>query len=411
MNNNKFRKLFPIFTRQKNLVYLDSAATSLKPKNVIQAISNYYENYSINTHSEGSSFLAQEVRQTVRQTRQLIAQKIDAQEEEIIFFPSTTYSLNILALSLKNFLQKGDKIFLTHLEHSSNCYPWQAIAQEREAQVNFLPLTKNFAIDIDKLEKYIDKKIKIVSFSHMSNSLGTINSVAKITQKIKEINPNCLVIIDACQSIAHLPINVKKWNIDALVFSGHKVYGPTGIGVLWIKKKLGIKLPELLWGGGKKTSPLYPDNELLPPLTQKFEVGTLPLAQIFGLKASFEFLNNLDIKEVFTYEKELKNYAISELEKLEKITIYNKNLETIDIVLFNLQGYHAHDVADYLGRNNILVRAGNFCCPYSKELIGVESAIRISLFIYNNKNDIKKLIHHLKKVIKEPELMIDLAQF
>jgi cysteine desulfurase / selenocysteine lyase len=411
MNNNKFRKLFPIFTRQKNLVYLDSAATSLKPKNVIQAISNYYENYSINTHSEGSSFLAQEVRQTVRQTRQLIAQKIDAQEEEIIFFPSTTYSLNILALSLKNFLQKGDKIFLTHLEHSSNCYPWQAIAQERKVQVNFLPLTKNFVIDIDKLEKYIDKKIKIVSFSHMSNSLGTINSVAKITQKIKEINPNCLVIIDACQSIAHLPINVKKWNIDALVFSGHKVYGPTGIGVLWIKKKLGIKLPELLWGGGKKTSPLYPDNELLPPLTQKFEVGTLPLAQIFGLKASFEFLNNLDIKEVFTYEKELKNYAISELEKLEKITIYNKNLETIDIVLFNLQGHHAHDVTDYLGRNNILVRAGNFCCPYLKELIGVESAIRISPFIHNNKNDIKKLIHHLKKVIKEPELMIDLAHF
>jgi cysteine desulfurase / selenocysteine lyase len=210
MNNNKFRKLFPIFTRQKNLVYLDSAATSLKPKNVIQAISNYYENYSINTHSESSNFLAQKVRQTVHQTRQLIAQKINAQEEEIIFFPSTTYSLNILALSLKNFLQKGDKIFLTHLEHSSNCYPWQAIAQERKTQVNFLPLTKNFVIDIDKLEKYIDKKTKIVSFSHMCNSLGTINPVAKITQKIKEINPNCLVIIDACQSIAHLPINVKK---------------------------------------------------------------------------------------------------------------------------------------------------------------------------------------------------------
>jgi cysteine desulfurase / selenocysteine lyase len=144
-------------------------------------------------------------------------------------------------------------------------------------------------------------------------------------------------------------------------------------------------------------------------LAQKFEVGTLPLAQIFGLQASFEFLNSLDNKEVLAYEKELKNYAISELKKLEKVTIYNKDLETIDIVLFNLQGYHAHDVVDYLGKNNILVRAGNFCCPYLKELIGVESAIRISLFIYNNKDDIKKLIYYLKKVIKEPKLLIDLV--
>ena len=409
--NNKFRKLFPIFTRQKNLVYLDSAATSLKPKTVIQAINNYYENYSINTHSEGSGLLAQEVRQTVQQTRQLIAQKINAQSEEVIFFPSTTYSLNILALSLKKFLQKGDKIFLTHLEHSSNCYPWQAIAQEKGVQVDFLPLTKSFIVDIKKLDNYIDKKTKIVSFSHMSNSLGTINLIEKITKKIKEINPNCLVIIDACQSIAHLSIDVKKWNIDALVFSGHKIYGPTGIGVLWLKEEFGKKLPNLLWGGGKKIGPFDSDNEFFLPLIQKFEVGTLPLAQIFGLKASFEFLNSLDIKEVSTYEKEIKNYAISELEKLEKITIYNKNLETIDIVLFNLQGYHAHDVADYLGKNNILVRAGNFCCPYLKELIGVESAIRISFFIYNTKDDIDKLIFSLKNIIKKPELLIPLTSY
>jgi len=406
--NNKFRKLFPTFTRQKNLVYLDSAATSLKPKTVIQAISNYYENYSINTHSEGNSFLAQEVRQTIHQARQLIAQKINTQTEEIIFFPSTTYSLNILALSLKKCLQREDKIFLTHLEHSSNCYPWQAISQEKEIQIDFLPLTKNFVIDINKLENYIDKKTKIVSLSHMSNSLGVINPVVKITKKIKEINPNCLVIIDACQSIAHLPINVKKWNIDALVFSGHKIYGPTGIGVLWIKKEFGRNLPDLLWGGGKKVSPLYLNNEFLLPLTQKFEVGTLPLAQIFGLKASFEFLNSLNIKEISNYEKELKNYAISELEKLGKVTIHNKDLKTIDIVLFNLKNYHAHDVADYLGKNNILVRAGNFCCPYLKELIGTESAIRISLFIYNTKKEIDKMTYHLKNIIKDSKLLVPL---
>src|SRR6185312_1437932 len=208
--DNKTRQLFPLFTHQKNLVYLYSAATSLKPLSVIQAISSYYKKYSVNSHSEGNNSLSNEVRNTIQQTRQLIAQKINAQAEEIIFLPSTTYSLNILALSLKNYLERGDKIFLTHLEHSSNCYPWQAIAQEKGIQIDFLPLNKDFTIVIDKLENYIDQKTKIVIFSHLSNSLGVINPVKEITKKIKKINPNCLIIIDACQSIAHLPINVKE---------------------------------------------------------------------------------------------------------------------------------------------------------------------------------------------------------
>ena len=404
--DNKIRQLFPLFNHQKNLVYLDSAGTSLKPLSVIQAIGSYYEKYSVNSHSEGNNPLSNEVRNTIQQTRRLIAQKINARDEEIIFLSSTTYSLNVLALSLKDYLRKGDKIALTHLEHSSNCYPWQAIAQEKEAQVDFLPLTKNFVIDIAKLENYIGKTTRMVSFSHLSNSLGVINPVKEITKKIKKLNPNCLVIIDACQSVAHLPINMKEWGIDALVFSGHKVYGPTGIGILWLKKEVGKKLPNLLWGGGKKVSPHEKIDETLS-LTQKFEVGTLPLAQIFGLKKSFEFLNNLDIKEVSKYEKELKDYAVRELAKLKKVIIYNRNLETADIILFNLEGFHAHDVADYLGKNNICVRAGNFCCPYLKELIGVEAAIRISLFIYNNEEDINKLVYYLKKLEKQPKLVVD----
>jgi len=401
------RKLFPFFTHHKDLIYLDSAGTSLKPNTVIQAISNYYEKYSINSHSEGGNPLFNETWTTIQQTRNLIAKKIGAETEEIIFLPSTTYSLNVLALSLKNYLAKGDKIFLTYLEHSSNCYSWQAIAQEKGVELGFLPLNKDFIIDANNLDKCIDKKTKIVSFVHLSNSLGVINPVRKIAAKIKQINPNCLVIIDACQSIAHLPIDVKEWGIDALVFSGHKVYGPTGIGILWIKKELGRKLPDILWGGGKKNGPNEKINDDLP-LAQKFEVGTLPLAQIFGLKKSFEFLNDLDIQEIINYEKGLKDYALNQLEKLEKVIIYNKNLETVDIILFNLEGLHAHDVADYLGRNNICVRAGNFCCPYLKEVIGVESAIRISLFIYNTKEDINKLIYYLKKIIAEPKLLVSL---
>lgn len=403
----EIRKLFPFFTQQKNLIYLDSAATGLKPNVVIQGISKYYKKYSVNSHSEGNDLLSNKVRITIQQTRKLIARKINANEEEIIFSPSTTYSLNILALSLKNCLEKGDKIFLTHLEHSSNCYPWQSVAQEKEAKVIFLPLNKEFTIDINALDKHIDKKTKIVSFVHMSNSLGVINPIAKITKKIKKISPDCLVIVDTCQSIAHLPIDVKEWKIDALVFSGHKVYGPTGIGVLWIKKKIGEKLPNLIWGGGKKIGPLSLTDNL--PVTQKFEVGTLPLAQIFGLKKSFEFLNSLDIKEINNYEKELKDYAMKKLTQLEKIITYNQKLETLSIILFNLKGYHAHDVADYLGRNGICVRAGNFCCPYLKKLVGIEAAIRVSISVYNNKEEINKLVFNLKKVSEKPELLINVS--
>lgn len=403
--NNKIRQLFPFFIHHKNFVYLDGAGTSLKPNTVIRAISNYYEKYSINNHSKGGNSLFNKVQNTIQQTRKIIADRINAKPEEIFFLPSTTYSLNILALSLKNHLTKGDKIYLTHLEHSSNCYPWQALTSEKAVQIDFLPLNKDFVINIDRLESYIDEKVKIISFSHLSNSLGVINPIKEITTKIKKINPNCLVIIDACQSIVHLPINVKEWGIDALVFSGHKVYGPTGIGVLWIKKEVAKELPDILWGGGKKIGPNEKVDDDLS-LTQKFEVGTLPLAQIFGLQKSFEFLNSLDDKETSNYEKKLKNYALKELGKLEKIIIYNQNLETAGIILFNLKGFHAHDVADYLGKNNISVRADNFCCPYLKELIGVEAAIRISLLIYNNEEDINRLIYSLKRVIREPELLV-----
>lgn len=387
------------------MVYLDSAATSLKPKAVIQAINDYNQKYSINSHSESSSHLFKKVWTTIQETRRIIAEKIKGQAEEISFLPSATYSLNILALSLKNRLQKGDRICLTRLEHSSNLHPWQAIAKEKEVSIDFLPLNKEFTIDIDKLDKYIDKKTKIVSFIHVSNSLGIVNPIAEITKKVKEINPECLVILDACQSIVHVPINVKKWNIDALVLSGHKVYGPTGIGVLWVKKTLGEKMPHLLWGGGKKNGPMEKISEPDLPLSQKFEVGTLPLAEIFGLKTAFEFLNSFDTKKVYEYENNLRNYAFQELKKVQNIVIYNQKLVSINIITFNLLPHHAHDIADYLGRNNIYVRAGNFCCPYLDKLISANSALRISFGLYNNCNDVDKLVSCLQKIAKNPQFL------
>jgi len=191
-----------------------------------------------------------------------------------------------------------------------------------------------------------------------------------------------------------------------LVFSGHKVYGPTGIGVLWVKKELGEKLPHLLWGGGKKIGP--GEKEIVPPLPlwQKFEVGTLPLAEIFALKAAFEFLNSLGHQKIYSYENDLRHYALRKLKKIKDIIIYNQGLVSANIITFNLSSYHAHDIADYLGKNNIYGRAGNFCCPYLDKIIGVNSALRISLGVYNNYEDIDKLVSCLQKIAKNPQLLL-----
>lgn len=399
---SNFRCLFPIFEQHKGLVYLDSAATNLKPQTVIDAINDYYQKYSINFHSKGNNFLFKEVWKNIRETRQLVARKINAQSEEISFVPSATYAFNILALSCQKFLEAGDKIFLTHLEHSSNLCPWQAIAQEKGLEVDFLPLNENLIIDVSQLPNYIDKKTKIVSFFHVSNSLGTINPVAEITQRIKQINPNCLIILDACQSITYTSTDIHEWNIDALVFSGHKVYGPTGIGVLWLKKGLSEKLPHLLWGGGGRIDPDTETNgqNFLSP--NKFEVGTLPLAQIFGLKASFEFLNKINYSIIYQHQNKLRNYALSQLEKVKNILIYNQNLSVNNIITFNLLGYHAHDVVDYCGKNNVILRGGDFCCPHLSKLIGTNSALRISFGLHNRSEDIDKLIKCLQKIKKKP---------
>ncbi|CAG8452982.1 10875_t:CDS:2 [Racocetra fulgida] len=330
-------------------IYLDSAATSLKPKIVIQAIVDYYQKYSINSHSENNNPWFRQVWKTIRETRQLVAQKIVARAEEIIFVPSATYALNILSLSLRDYLTPGDKIALTLLEHGSNLYPWQATAQTKTAEIVFLPLTNDFVIDINQLSNYINQQTKIVSFFHLSNSLGTINPVAEIAQKIKKINPECLIIVDACQN-----------------------------------------------------NPTEKINQLDLFLPQKFEVGTLPLAQIFGLRAGLEFTNKLD----YLQQIQLRNYALRQLKQIPNLIIYNQKQFSPNIITFNLTGYHAHDIADYLGKKKILLRAGDFCCPYLAKVIGTNSALRISLDIYNNQGDIDRLIDCLQEIVNNPHLLI-----
>lgn len=401
---NNIKNYFPIFKKNKSLVYFDNSGTSLKPYIVIKGINDYYNKYSINNHINGNSSLENKVREVIKKTKYLLSKNINSNSKEIFFFPSATYALNILALSLESILNKGDEIFLTNLEHSSNYYPWQSISIKKGAKILFLPLNDKFIIDIFSIKKLINIKTKIVSFSHLNNSLGTINKVKEITKIIKKINPDCLVILDCCQSFSHLSINVIDWKIDALVFSAHKVYGPTGIGILWIKEELNKKIPDILWGGGKIYGPNFKHSIHL----NKFEVGTLPIAQIFGLKKALDFLSYFDLKEKKIYQKNLIRYAIKELLKLNGIEIYNEKCNIFNIILFNIKGYHSHDLADYLGKNNVIVRSGNFCCPNLKKVINVESSLRISISFYNDRKDIDILINFINKLIKNPNLIISL---
>lgn len=393
------RKFFPAFKLNKKNIYLDNAATSLKLGSVIKSVNNYYTNFSLNPHSFSDNYFHREIKCNIDETRNLISAWINCSSEEIIFTPSTTYSINIVALTLSEILKKGDSVLITKFEHSSNVYPWVSICNKKEAVLDYLPLNEDFTIDEKNVDKKINDNVKIVSLAHVSNNLGIINDVKKLTKLIKEKNPDCIVIVDACQSIANEKIDVSDWGVDGLVFSGHKVYGPTGIGVLYLRKKIFKNLPDVLWGGGKEKSPL--DNEVSDwsLLNNKFEVGTLPLSQIFGLRQVFIFLNSLEWNIKKIKEKKIVDYAIKELEKIEDIVIYNKETNS-NILLFNFKGIHSHDLTDYLSKNNIFVRGGSFCSPFLKELIGVNSSVRISFAIYNNKKDVNSLINCLKSLNK-----------
>ena len=323
------KNIFPTLRLNKENTYLDNAASSLKIKAVIKSISNFYNFFSLNNHSFSENIIHNTIEKTINETRVLISNWINGKPSEISFIPSATYGLNILALSVCDFIKNDDLILITKLEHSSNIYPWINICNKKGAKIDYFDLNEQFQIDEKKIAERISKKVKVVSFSHVSNNVGSLNNVYVISNIIKKKNPDCFIIIDASQSISSELIDVRECQIDALVFSAHKVYGPTGIGVLWVKSESEKKLPHILWGGGKIISPLSynQNNSSLQQVSyNKFEVGSLPLAQIFGLKEVFLFLNSINWKKKKKKEKELLKYAVLKMSEIQNIKIYNKNL-------------------------------------------------------------------------------------
>ncbi len=391
------KKDFPIFTREihgKPLVYLDSASTSQKPKQVIDTEKEYYERMNANIH-RGVYKLSEEATLAYEDAHRKVARLINAKFKEIIFTKNTTESINLLAYTLGQKLKKGDEILITAMEHHSNLVPWQQVAKRAGATLKIMQVNKQGELIVD--DKLFTKKTKIVAFSHVSNVLGTINPVQEIIQKAHAVG--ALVVLDAAQSVPHMPVDVQDLDVDFMAFSSHKMLGPTGIGVLYGKQALLEVLNPFLFGGDMIREVKFEDTTF-NDLPWKFEAGTPNIAGAIAFGAAVDYLMNMGLKNIEQHEQELLRYAHEQLAKVKGLTLYGpKDLtKKSGIVAFNMEGIHSHDVSSIVDQEGICIRGGHHCAmPLIKEL-KLEAACRVSFYLYNTKEDIDRLVKALEKV-------------
>jgi len=389
------RKHFPFFKENSNITYLDTAASSLKLGSVINSLTNYYVNNGTNVN-RGVYRLAHEATVAFEETRSNVAKLINSKPEEVIFTKGTTDSLNKLASSLSEFINEGDEIITSELEHHSSLIPWQVIAKKKKAKLVFIPLNDEGKITVDNFKKVVNNKTKIVALTHMSNVLGyltPIKDIATIAHKY-----DAIVILDAAQSIGHMSIDVKDLDIDFLAFSAHKMYGPNGVGVLYGKASLLNKISPFEYGGEMAhLVDMY--ESTYKDIPHKFEAGTPVIAEVIAFNEAVKFYLENDLSGLFSKEIELKNYLINQLEKIDDVIIYNKNAEGA-IVTLNIKGIHPHDAASILDQENVYVRAGHHCAQLVNKKLEVVSTLRVSFGIYNIKDDCNKFIEAIKKAIE-----------
>jgi cysteine desulfurase/selenocysteine lyase len=395
----KIRKDFPILQTKVNgkpLVYLDSAATSQKPKVVIDAIKKFYETSNANIHRSIYK-LGEEATKLYEEAHQKVADFINVDFEEIIFTKSTTEALNLLAYSLSNKIKEGDEIIISQMEHHSNFVPWQQLAKKKNAKLKFIEINDKGELNLNQLSSLINERTKIVSLTHISNALGTINDIEKISKIIKE-KSNALFIVDGAQSAPHMKIDVKKLGCDFFTFSGHKMLGPTGIGVLYGKKELLENMEPFLYGGEMIKEVTFEDSKW-NDLPWKFEAGTMNIAQAIGLKAAIEYLENIGMDKIMQHDTELVKYAYEKLSDINEVKIYGPK-ERANLISFNVKGVHAHDTAQILDSEGIAVRAGHHCAMPLHSVLGITASARASFYLYNTKEEIDKLVEGIHKVIK-----------
>ena len=401
-----FKDEFPILQERK-ISYLDSGATTQKPQCVIDAIESYYKECNANPH-RGAYSLSIEATEKYESTREKIAKFINARNrEEIIFSKNATESLNLIAYSygLDN-LKKDDEVVLSIMEHHSNLVPWQYVTKKTNSKLKFMYINKEYELSKEEIESKITDKTKVVGITHVSNVLGTINNVKEIIKYAHK--KGAIVIVDASQSIPHMKIDVQDLDADFLVFSGHKMFTPLGIGVLYGKKELLNKMPPFLMGGDM-IEYVYEQNTTFAPLPNKFEAGTQNVEGVIGLGAAIDYIEKIGYKEIQNVEEAITKYAVNELSKLDFLEIYitphSENHSSV--ISFNIKGVHPHDVASILDSNGVCVRSGNHCAQPLLRYLGMDSTCRASFSIYNTKEDVDNLVEALKKAYKMFEKYIN----
>lgn len=393
------RNDFPILQRsinKKPLVYFDNGATTQKPKAVIDSIVDYYSQHNANIH-RGVHTLSREATELFENARKTVSAFINASETEIVFTSGTTDSINIVANGV-NF-PKNSEIVVTQLEHHSNILPWQLICERNEGKLKVIPIDKDGSLQTDKLTELITSKTILVALTQVSNTLGVINPVKEIIKKIRAINPNVLVLIDGAQSVPHMKVDVKDMDCDFFVFSGHKVYAPTGTGILFAKQNLLNKLNLSKSGGGTIKSVTFEKTEYVDgPL--RFEPGTPNIEGALGLAAAINFVNVVGIEKIAQYEHNLVVYAQTKLNELKEVEVYANHLNKAAVISFNVKGQHPFDVGTLLDKYGIAVRTGHHCTQPLMNVLGIQGTVRASFAIYNTKEEIDIFIEALKKTIQ-----------
>lgn len=391
-----FKPDFPVFSHDPSLVYLDSASTTQKPKMVIDALNTFYEKQNANVHRALYN-LGEEATNAYENARKIVAQFINAPSENtIIFTKGTTESINLVAYAWgRKYIQTGDEILITEMEHHSNLIPWQLLAKETGAKLKYIPMKTDGLLDLSHLDHYFSPKTKLFSMVHQSNVLGTLNPTEMLIQKAKEVG--AVTVLDAAQSVPHKSVDFQKLGCDFMAFSGHKMFGPTGVGVLVGNMKILDKMNPFL-GGGEMINKVTLKESTWNNVPYKFEAGTPNIAQAVGLGVAIDYMNSIGMDTIESIEYELTKYALEKMKNIEGMIIYGPK-DRGPVISFNIAGIHAHDLATFLNQDNIAIRVGHHCAQPIMDILGVPSTARVSFHIYNSKNDIDIFCQGLETTI------------
>ena len=392
---------FPILSQKvngKKLVYLDNAATTQKPKAVVKSIERYYNESNANIH-RGVHALSQKATDLYENSRKNISNFINAEsEKQIIFVRGATEAINLVANShVRPLLNQNDEIIISQMEHHANIVPWQLICEERNAKLRILPMNQRGELILDSLGKIISKKTKFMAINHVSNSLGTVNPIEEIVkiahqQKIK-------ILIDGAQAVQHIPIDIQKIGADFYCFSGHKLYGPTGIGILYGKKQLLNEMPPYQGGGDMIKSVTF-DETVYNDVPHKFEAGTPNISGAIGLSAAIDYIREIGIEKISKHESELLEYASKELKKIDNVQIIGNAENKASVLSFVIKNIHPHDIGTIMDSDGVAIRAGKHCTDPVMDFYCIPATARASFAAYNNKDDVDKLIKSVKKAIE-----------